>query len=215
MINATIRWGAVGPLVCGAALTAVLVAGCGSSTSGTAASPSPSASSVAASSSAGTSASPPGSAGSSRSGAASSSAHASSSSGAAASGAAVVATTTGPLGTFLVDGQGRTLYLFESDANGTSSCTGGCATTWPPLTGTGKPTAGTGAQADKLTSITRPDGTKQVVYGQYPLYTYSKDTAAGQTSGQGSGGKWWVVGVDGKPIKTATGSAAPSSKTSG
>jgi predicted lipoprotein with Yx(FWY)xxD motif len=127
----------------------------------------------------------------------------------------VVATTTGPLGTYLVDGQGRTLYLFESDANGTSSCTGGCAKTWPPLISTGKPTAGTGADAGKLITITRPDGTKQVVYGTFPLYTNQQDTAAGQTNGQGSGGKWWIVGVDGKPIKTAAGSPAPSSKTSG
>jgi predicted lipoprotein with Yx(FWY)xxD motif len=126
---------------------------------------------------------------------------------------AVVATTTGPLGTYLVDGQGRTLYLFESDANGTSSCTGGCVTTWPPLISTGKPTAGAGADPGKLITITRPDGTKQVVYGTSPLYTYHQDTAAGQTNGQGSGGKWWVVGVDGKPIKTAGPGTPP--KTSG
>jgi predicted lipoprotein with Yx(FWY)xxD motif len=105
--------------------------------------------------------------------------------------------------------------MFESDATGTSSCTGGCATTWPPLTSTGKPTAGAGAQPDRLTTITRTDGTRQVVYSTSPLYTYHQDTAPGQTNGQGSGGKWWVVGVDGKPIKTAAGSAAPSSKTSG
>ena len=214
MIEASMRWGVVRRAVGAAALTAVLVTGCGSSTSGTAAIASPSSGSAAVSGTAMTSAGPTGSMGSSRSGAASSSAHPGASSG-AASGAAVVATTTGPLGTYLVDGQGRTLYMFESDANGTSSCTGGCATTWSPLTGTGKPTASAGAQPDRLTTITRADGTRQVVYSTSPLYTYHQDTAPGQTNGQGSGGKWWVVGVDGKPIKTAAGSAAPSSKTSG
>lgn len=214
MIEASMRWGVVRRVVGGAALTAVLVTGCGSSTSGTPAIASPSSGSAAVSGTATTSAGPTGSMGSSRSGAASSSVHPGASSG-AASGAAVVATTTGPLGTYLVDGQGRTLYMFESDATGTSSCTGGCATTWPPLTSTGKPTAGAGAQPDRLTTITRTDGTRQVVYSTSPLYTYHQDTAPGQTNGQGSGGKWWVVGVDGKPIKTAAGSAAPSSKTSG
>lgn len=214
MIEASMRWGVVRRVVGGAALTAVLVTGCGSSTSGTPAIASPSSGSAAVSGTATTSAGPTGSMGSSRSGAASSSAHPGASS-EAASGAVVVATTTGPLGTYLVDGQGRTLYMFESDANGTSSCTGGCATTWPPLTSTGKPTAGAGAQPDRLTTITRTDGTRQVVYSTSPLYTYHQDTAPGQTNGQGSGGKWWVVGVDGKPIKTAAGSAAPSSKTSG
>ena len=201
MIEASMRWGVVRRVVGGAALTAVLVTGCGSSTSGTPAIASLSSGSAAVSGTATTSAGPTGSMGSSRSG--------------AASGAAVVATTTGPLGTYLVDGQGRTLYMFESDATGTSSCTGGCATTWSPLTSTGKPTAGAGAQPDRLTTITRTDGTRQVVYSTSPLYTYHQDTAPGQTNGQGSGGKWWVVGVDGKPIKTAAGSAAPSSKTSG
>ena len=47
------------------------------------------------------------------------------------------------LGKVLVDSQGRTLYLFEKDSGTTSACSGGCATEWPPLRASGKPTAGT------------------------------------------------------------------------
>src|SRR5664279_2158742 len=127
MIEASMRWGVVRRVVGGAALTAVLVTGCGSSTSGTAAIASPSSGSAAVSGTAMTSAGPTGSMGSSRSGAASSSAHPGASSG-APSGAVVVATTTGPLGTYLVDGHGRALYMFGPGADGTWSCIGACAT---------------------------------------------------------------------------------------
>ena len=130
-----------------------------------------------------------------------------------AGGAAAVATTNGALGVYLVDGQGRTLYMFDADTEeGKSACYGGCATAWPPLTTTGAPTASGSTAGDKLKTITRTDGSKQVVYGEYPLYYFDKDTAAGQTDGQAVGGTWWVVGSDGEPIKTAAGSgSAPAS----
>ena len=130
-----------------------------------------------------------------------------------AGGAAAVATTNGALGVYLVDGQGRTLYMFDADTEeGKSACYGGCATAWPPLTTTGAPTASGSAAGGRLKTITRTDGSKQVVYGEYPLYYFDKDTAAGQTNGQAVGGTWWVVGSDGEPIKTAAGSgSAPAS----
>lgn len=127
--------------------------------------------------------------------------------GAAAAGPAVVGSTVGALGTFLVDGNGMTLYMFDPDAAapGTSTCYDACATAWPPLVTTGAATVTGSAEAAKLSTITRTDGSEQVVYGEYPLYYYAKDTAAGQTTGQAVGGKWWVVGVDGQPIKTPAG----------
>jgi predicted lipoprotein with Yx(FWY)xxD motif len=87
----------------------------------------------------------------------------------------------------LVDGaSGMTLYVFASDVanNGKSACSGGCATTWPPLTvakGT-TPTAGNGA-GGTLATITRDDGTIQVTYNGLPLHHYSGDTAPGDTNG--------------------------------
>jgi|1185.fasta_scaffold274131_2 predicted lipoprotein with Yx(FWY)xxD motif len=109
----------------------------------------------------------------------------------------------GPLGTFLTNSSGRTLYLFTADKGGKSACNGACAQAWPPLTTTGTPKATGGAKASLMSTIKRSDGTRQVTYGGHPLYTYVTDTAAGQTSGQGLnvfGGLWWVVGTNGKLI---------------
>lgn len=122
----------------------------------------------------------------------------------APSGPAVVMTKTGSAGTYLTDGSGKSLYLFAADSGGKSVCTGGCAAAWPPLTTTGKPTAGSGATASMLTTFTRSDGTTQVVYNGHPLYYYAADTAAGQTSGQGLnqfGGLWWLVSPAGAAIQ--------------
>jgi predicted lipoprotein with Yx(FWY)xxD motif len=52
-----------------------------------------------------------------------------------------------PLGTILIDGSGRTVYLFEKDISPTSTCTGDCASGWPPVTTTGAAHAGPGAIA--------------------------------------------------------------------
>src|SRR3954469_15627997 len=68
---------------------------------------------------------------------------------AAQSAAASVATGATKLGTVLVDGKGRTLYLFEKDKGGASSCYGACASIWPPLTSAAGVAAG-GLPAAKL-----------------------------------------------------------------
>ncbi len=117
--------------------------------------------------------------------------------------AATVGTASGAPGTFLVDGKGMTLYLFEKDTGATSMCTGACATAWPPLLTKGAPTAMDSVQAADLGTTKRPDGTTQVTYGGHPLYRYAGDTATGQTGGQGSkafGGAWYVVSPSGKAI---------------
>jgi predicted lipoprotein with Yx(FWY)xxD motif len=131
-----------------------------------------------------------------------------------AASAAEVSTTSGSLGVFLVDGQNRTLYAFDADPEGTSGCYDTCATAWPPLATTGDPTAAGDASDKKLSKSTRTDGITQVLYGGHPLYTFSQDTAPGQTTGQGltqQGGMWWVVGVDGTPIKTSVAASATAS----
>src|SRR6478609_6369947 len=109
----------------------------------------------------------------------------------AASGAVGVAATTGPLGVYLVDGAGRTWYLFDADSGGTSSCVDACATSWPPLITIGPPTADAGAAADKLATTARADGSMQVQYAGHPLYHFAGDQTAGQTSGEGTDGQWW------------------------
>jgi predicted lipoprotein with Yx(FWY)xxD motif len=129
-----------------------------------------------------------------------------------------VKTQTGPLGTYLVDGSGRTLYLFETDTGPISACNGVCAQAWPPLGATGTPQAGAGVTQADLTTTKRADGTMQIDYHNHPLYTFAMDTAAGQTKGQGVNfeGLWWVVAPNGTAItKAATSGTAPSTAPGG
>jgi len=114
------------------------------------------------------------------------------------------------MGMYLTDGQGRSVYLFVADTNGTSTCTGPCATEWPPLLTTGTPQAGSGVTADLLSTVARADGTQQVTYNKHPLYLFGADKAAGDTNGQGVnafGALWWLVTPAGGAITTT---ASPS-----
>jgi len=110
------------------------------------------------------------------------------------------------LGKIVVDGAGKTLYMFtpDEDAGGKPTCYDQCAASWPALKAddAASVTAGTGLDASKISVVARTDGGSQVKYGEYPLYYYGADTAAGQTGGQGKAGKWYVVGADGEPIKS-------------
>jgi len=127
-----------------------------------------------------------------------------------ATGAAMVASHSGPQGTYLTDGSGRTLYLFMADTGGSSNCGGSCAALWPPLTTTSAPAAGSGITAANLGTITRSDGTKQVTYSGHPLYYFSRDASAGQITGQGNpdfGAKWWIVSPAGSAITSQGGGA--------
>ncbi len=109
-----------------------------------------------------------------------------------------IETSTTDLGTFLVDGDGNTLYLFTSDSPGTSTCEGQCLEAWPPLTG--DVTAGDGVDAALLGTVERSDGTTQVSYNDWPLYHYAADTTPGSVSGQGVGDVWWVVDPAGEAV---------------
>ncbi len=107
------------------------------------------------------------------------------------------------LGSTLVDSAGRTLYLFKADVGTQSACTGACATAWPPLLVTGKPTAGTGVTTSKLGTTTRSGGKHQVTYNGHPLYLFIKDQKPGQTTGQGVtafGAAWFALTPAGNQI---------------
>ena len=106
-------------------------------------------------------------------------------------------------GKFLADSQGRTLYLFEADKGGTSTCAGACAAAWPPVTASGMPTAGSGVNEALLGTVKRSDGTEQLTYNHHPLYYFAADTGAGTAKGQGSkafGAGWYVVNATGSKI---------------
>ncbi|MGB7859774.1 MAG: hypothetical protein WBM90_04695 [Acidimicrobiia bacterium] len=105
----------------------------------------------------------------------------------------------GALGTMLVDGEGKTLYLFIPDNQGDSTCNDSCEATWPPLTGDFS--AGDGIDAALIGSATRGDGSKQVTYNGWPLYYFASDSAPGDANGQGLSDVWFVVSPAGEAVQ--------------
>ena len=112
---------------------------------------------------------------------------------------ATVATGNTSLGEILVDGRGRTLYLFTKDSESKSACEDACADLWPPLVA-GRARADGGVDGTKLGTLTRGDGTTQVTYAGHPLYTYAQDSAPGDVTGQNVGGVWFAVRADGTAV---------------
>jgi predicted lipoprotein with Yx(FWY)xxD motif len=107
------------------------------------------------------------------------------------------------LGQVLVDGNGRTLYLWEVDKTAASNCYGACGNAWPPALTTGMPIAGTGVNQGLLGTSARTDGKLEVVYNGHPLYYFIADKKAGDTTGQGLnnfGGPWYVLSGSGNKI---------------
>jgi transforming growth factor-beta-induced protein len=87
---------------------------------------------------------------------------------------------------------GFTLYAFDSDLGSAgSTCNDSCATSWPPVL----VTDGEVANISGLSLMTRDDGSSQAAYKGRPLYFYSGDTEASDTSGQSVSG-WWKVGQE-------------------
>ncbi|HEY3831797.1 MAG TPA: hypothetical protein VGO03_05860 [Acidimicrobiia bacterium] len=99
----------------------------------------------------------------------------------------------------LVSAKGFTLYAFSPDTATTSACATGCDSVWPPVAVAGALPTMSGLT---FTTLTRSDGTKQLVVNGHPVYTYSGDTKAGQENGQGIGGKWYYVSDEGQPDKS-------------
>jgi predicted lipoprotein with Yx(FWY)xxD motif len=165
------------PIAAAAPLAAVLIAaGCGSSASGSAYSAGPYGSAAAASASV-----------------------------RSATGATRVGVASSRFGRIVVDGKGRTLYLFEKDKHRRSACYGECATFWPPLLTHGKPVARLGLKQSLLGTTRRANGSKQVTYGGHPLYRFSLDTKPGQTKGAGLqdfGAGWDLLSPAGKKIES-------------
>jgi predicted lipoprotein with Yx(FWY)xxD motif len=107
------------------------------------------------------------------------------------------------LGKVLVNGSGFTLFAFSRDAKRRDKCatTKGCMHVWPVAASHGRPEAGRGVKASQLGTITLRGGVRQVTYFGHPLYTYSFDTAPGQTDYVGAkqfGGTWRAVRASGQ-----------------
>lgn len=124
---------------------------------------------------------------------------------------ATVSSSTSPtFGAVLTGPTGMTLYTHAGDTATSSTCSGACATAWPPLGTTGQPTAAAGVTG-KLGTLVRADGTTQVTYDGLPLYYWEGDTKAGDVTGDGVEGfsvaKVGAAGAAAKP------SAAPAKRT--
>ena len=107
------------------------------------------------------------------------------------------------LGPTLVDGSGRTLYLFESDTPTMSTCDGSCASVWPPVSAVTTPHATGGTRVDLLGTLRRADGTMQLTYSGHPLYYFAGDAEPGDTTGQGLkqfGAPWYALTPGGGKI---------------
>jgi len=91
-------------------------------------------------------------------------------------------------GEILVDAAGFSLYVFDKDTDGASACYDACATNWPPLA------AAEGAMAEgDFATAARTDGTMQWTYKGQPLYTWIKDTAPGDVTGDGFNEVWHLA----------------------
>jgi predicted lipoprotein with Yx(FWY)xxD motif len=120
---------------------------------------------------------------------------------AAQPGPATVKTAQTGIGTVLVDGDGKTLYIFANDQGATSAVPANVLQAWPPLAITGAPIAGDGVDASKLKLAQQPDGQNWVTYDGHLLYRFTGDASAGQTNGHKLGNVWYAL--------TPTGAQAP------
>jgi predicted lipoprotein with Yx(FWY)xxD motif len=107
------------------------------------------------------------------------------------------------VGKVLVDAEGMTLYYFQKDQKGSgkSKCETACAAAWPPLTTGGEPEAMSGVNASMLGTIERSDGTTQVTYAGWPLYTFVEDKKPGEDNGTDSkafGASWYPLHANGQ-----------------
>lgn len=147
------------------------------------------------------------------------------SSGGANAGVTVKAASVSGVGTVLVNGNGRTLYILTSEAGGKVTCTDatGCTKVWPDTelpSGVTAPIAGSGIDASKLSTIKGPSGSLYITYAGWPLYTFSGDSGPNQAHGQGIqsfGGTWETLTVAGTPVTgaAAAGSGSTTSSSSG
>ena len=96
------------------------------------------------------------------------------------------------IGSYLADGNGRTLYWHKFDSPGKSSCVDECIQMWPPFYQE-KITPPNGVNADDIGMITRDNGIKQATFKGYPLYYFSIDQAKGDIKGYNFEHMWFTV----------------------
>ena len=113
--------------------------------------------------------------------------------GSAAAGGSVVGTAPCTFCELLTNADGMTLYAFEKDPAGQSTCTGDCATEWPPLFVEGGAVPAVGDLDPSLFSLVpNPDGQVLAING-HALYLFANDKAPGDVTGQDVDGFYAVT----------------------
>ncbi|MEV0722379.1 hypothetical protein AB0I37_06345 [Micromonospora purpureochromogenes] len=114
------------------------------------------------------------------------------------------------MGNVVTDQDGWILYRFDKDSDDppSSNCVDKCAQVWPPALTDGNPQL-EGVSDDKVGTVTRQDGTRQITIGGWPVYRYIGDKKPGQWKGQGVGGTWFVVDPNGKKNLTCLPTGTP------
>jgi predicted lipoprotein with Yx(FWY)xxD motif len=96
------------------------------------------------------------------------------------------------LGFVLAEANGQVVYTYAKDKKGGApTCTGSCATAWPPVTGV--PQAGPADHFPGTFAVVKgAGGVEQITYNGMPLYAF-KGAKPYTTAGNGAGGEWHVV----------------------
>lgn len=118
-----------------------------------------------------------------------------------------------PVGKVVVDGSGRTLYLFARDGRNVSRLSAAGRAIWPPFTAATLPAATGGASAAQIGTVSATGGARQITYNGHPLYYYVGDHGPGQVNGQGLnqfGARWYVLSGAGAAITSAASSGSAS-----
>ena len=100
----------------------------------------------------------------------------------------------GNMVTVLTTDKGMMLYYYRSDPMNQSTCTGACAQDWPPAL-SGSMTVSSAAMLPKKLAVAKTANGNQITYDGHPLYTYKGDMKAGDFTGRGMDGKWYLVGI--------------------
>jgi predicted lipoprotein with Yx(FWY)xxD motif len=102
----------------------------------------------------------------------------------------------------IVTVNGVAAYRFEADEDKPSkvNCLNDCLITWPPVLTDGSPVQASGIDRALIGSVKRQDGFEQVTLNGWPLYRFLEDTKPGDIKGEGVGGNWSLVKLDGKPV---------------
>ena len=111
-------------------------------------------------------------------------------------------------GTYLTDAEGRPVYLFTADQQGTGdqapvvNCGEECLEIWPLVEARGEVEAQEDVDAE-LIGTTEHNAQSVVTYNGWPLYFFVRDEGADAPQGndiESFGGEWYLVTPEGEKV---------------